>query len=132
MNILVVTNDGVNITSPLSNKFHYLMFELDTKEVNLQSQTISELVSKTKQIGLLKKDTNIQKILNSINKKPVYISHTSSPQILKRLQDEGVEMYFTFKKSIKEALCQYYSDRFINDSLYTNNLGRKYHGKIDG
>lgn len=118
MNIIVVTNDGINISSPFSSKYHYKLFEIDRKELDLNSNKISELINKTEDFSRMIGETELFEILNSDKKKTVLITNNLSPHIFKQLRDSGVEIYITFKKSVNEALYQYYSDWFVNDSLY--------------
>lgn len=117
MNIIVVTNDGINISSPYSKKYNYKLFELDRKRFDINSIKISELVSTTEQIGRLINDVEFNEILNSNTKKTIFVSNNLSPHLLKLLRRSGVETYITFKKSINKALHQYYSDLFINHHL---------------
>jgi hypothetical protein len=121
MNIIVVTDDGMKLSSPYSNNNMYKLIELDRKQLNINTRNISELVDKSEEDSSLISETKLIEVLNSDKKKNVFITNNLSPHILKRLQNLGVETYITFKKSLNEALYQYYSDWFKDDCLYSRN-----------
>lgn len=121
MNIIVVTNDGEKLSSPYSNNYLYKLIELDRKQLKLNTRNISELVNKSEEDSRLISETKVFELLHSDKKKNVFITNNLSPHLLKRLQNLGVETYITFKKSVNEALYQYYSDCFIDNSLYSKN-----------
>jgi hypothetical protein len=119
MNIIVVTNDGVNLSSPFSNEHYYKLFEINRKDLNTNSNRISELVKKTNHNSRSINDTQMDKILTSDKKKTVFITKNLSQQAINRFRKSNVETYITFKKSIDEALFQYYADMWKNVQLYT-------------
>ncbi len=121
MNIIVVTNDGINISSLYSSKYHYLLFKLDWKDLNFKSNKISDLVNKTKQVGRFIKETKLNELLTSNHKKNVFITKNLSTYSLKNLRNSGIETYITFKKSVNEALNQYYSGLLMREKFCAKN-----------
>ncbi len=121
MNIIIVTNDGVKLSSPYSNNRLYKLIELDRKQLNLNTCNISELVNESEADSRLISEAKLIELLHSGKKKNVFITNNLSLHFLKRLQNLGVETYITFKKSLNEALYQYYSDYFMDDYLYARN-----------
>lgn len=121
MNIIVATDDGTNISYAHQGKNNYLLFKLDKKKLDIRSNKISELVKRTEQVGCLMNNTNLNLLFTFDHKKNVFITKNLSSELSKQLRESGVETYITFKKSISEALYQYYLDWFIIDCLYARN-----------
>lgn len=119
MNIIVVTNDGVNLSSPFFDEHFYKLFEINRKRLNTSSNKISDIVRKTNQNSRLISNTQMEKILTADDKRAVFITRNLSRHIQELFRQSNVETYITFKKRIDEALFQFFTDMWMNDQLYT-------------
>ena len=115
MKIAVESNDGVNISSPYNLLPNFMVYEVDEKNVQINSKTSVTLMNNKSRLQLIKNISKTKNMVRDLGDCSTIISHGFCRPLLKNLSRSGVDVYITFQNRIDQALNQYLKDKSIHE-----------------
>ena len=115
MKIAIESNDGVNISSPYNLIPNFMVYEVDEKNVQINSKTSVILMNNKSRLRPIKNISKTKNMVRDLGDCSTIISHGFCRPLLNNLRRSGVDVYITFQNRIDQALNQYLKDKSIHE-----------------
>jgi predicted Fe-Mo cluster-binding NifX family protein len=114
MKIAIETNDGVNISSPYNLLKNFMVYEVDEKNVQINSKTSVILINDKSRLQPIKNINKTKDMIRDLCDCSTIISHGLNKPLLNNLRKSGVDVFITFQNTIDDALNHYLRNRMIH------------------